>query len=86
MVLLIVPIVVALLNEPNESKTELNNSSGIYVKKINSQDIERTPSISAEAVSKFLQINLTNDEEIEVNCTFNGVDLAIELKKRNTRE
>ena len=77
---------ISTLNEPNESKTELNNSSGIYVKKINSQDIERTPSISAEAVSKFLQINLTNDEEIEVNCTFNGVDLAIELKKRNTRE
>jgi hypothetical protein len=74
---------ISTLNEP---KTELNNSSGIYVKKINSQDIERTPSISTEAVNKFLQINLTNDEEIEVNCTFNGVDLAIELKKRNTRE
>ena len=73
-------------NESNEPKKELINRSGVYVKKINSQDIERTPSISTEAVSKFLQINLINDEEIEFICNFNGIDLAIELKKRNTRE
>jgi hypothetical protein len=77
---------VSTLNESNEPKKELINRSGIYVKKINSQDIERTPSISTEAVSKFLQINLINDEEIEFICNFNGIDLAIELKKRNTRE
>ena len=77
------------LNEPNdqnESKKELIQKSRIYVKKINSQDIERTPSISTEAVSKFLRIKLTNDEEIEFNCNFNGIKLLIELKKRNTRD
>lgn len=60
--------------------------SVIYVKKINSQDLERTPSISSEAVTKFLKIDMLNDQEIELKCTFKGQELAIGLKKRNTRD
>jgi hypothetical protein len=77
----------------NEKQIAFSDSSDflsirpeVYIKKINSQDIERTPSISADAVCKFLKIEMVNEHEKELLCDFKGKEIVIHLKKRNTRD
>jgi hypothetical protein len=73
-----------VLND-NQIAMKVENSL-VYVKKINSQDIERTPSISSDAVTQFLRLKLENDEEFILTCIFNEKEIKVQLKKRKTRD
>lgn len=73
-------------NDFNDSNEDIFINPMVYVKKVNLQDLDRTPSISKEAVTNFLKINIINDEETILLCSFKGKEIEIELKKRKTRD
>jgi hypothetical protein len=59
-----------------------------YIKKIVSQDIERTPTFSIDAIKTFFNINLKNGDKTNINIheKKSGKIFNIEIKKRETRD
>jgi hypothetical protein len=79
-------IIVNDSQDSQESNSQIVTRPEVYVKKIIAQDLERTPSISKEAVTNFLRYNIINDGETILLCSFKEKEIEIELKKRKTRD
>ena len=67
------------------AKNPVNQYSDTYIKLVCRQDIERTPSVSIEAMEKFFRLNLENGEAKILNLLIKGKKYGVELNKRNTR-
>jgi hypothetical protein len=73
-------------NDSNDSIKDFFINPEVYIKKVNSQDLEKTPSISARAITDFLKINLINGQVIDLPCQYKGKEIILKLKKRETRD
>jgi hypothetical protein len=75
-----------MLSDSNDSNEDFSINPEVYVKKVNLQDLERTPSISARAITDFFKINLLNGQIIDLPCQYKGKEIFLKLKKRETRD
>lgn len=59
----------------------------IYIKKVISQDLERTPTFSQESWESFFKLPLENDEDVQINFKDSNDNQIHEclVKRRATR-